>query len=86
MVCYKTTITKQYLKFNSKAEIITMTLFQNNKQRINIKFSNIKYKNGYYYASKILFKDYKKSVKSKMTIESIEFNKKLNHNMFKALK
>lgn len=76
----------QYLKFNSKGEIIKMTLFQNNKKRINIKFSKIRYKNGYSYASKILFKDYKKSVKSKMTITSIEFNKKLNNNIFEALK
>jgi len=76
----------QYLYFNKNKEIIKMTLFQNNKKRLNIKFLNIKYKNGYSYASKIIFKDYKKNVKSKMYITSIKFNKKINKNIFNTLK
>ncbi len=76
----------QFLKFNSRKEITSMTLYQKNKKRIYIKFSNIKYKDGYSYSSKILFKDYKKSVKSKMSITDIKFNQKLNKTLFNPLK
>jgi len=76
----------QYLEFNKNKEIKEMSLFEKGKKRINIKFSKIKTQDNYSYASRIVFKDYKKEIKSKLHINQIEFNKKIKLSLFKALK
>jgi hypothetical protein len=82
----KNNIETQYIIFDKNKDILEMNLYQNNKKRVEIKFSKIKYKNGYNYASKISFKDYKKEMKSKMEIVSIQFNKNVNPKLFSELK